>query len=118
MKDHYRTEQEIDAVVAGFEHCTTGKAEFTHFSHLTVAVYYLRNSTPDQAFQKMSAGLFRFLDHHGVGRTKYNEELTRSWIALIQSVIEQLDPKLSLVATTNIVLERLADSRIAVAGKK
>ena len=113
-----RKEQEIDAVVAGFEECTTGKDEFTHLSHLTVAVYYLRNSTPDEAFAKMRAGLIRFLDHHGVGRTKYNEQLTRSWIALILSIIEQLDPNLSLVATTNIVLERLADSRIAVAGKK
>ena len=63
----YQNEKEIAAVVAGFEKCTTGKDEFTHRSHLTVAVYYLRNSTPDQAFRKMRAGLFRFLDHHGVG---------------------------------------------------
>ena len=118
MRDHYQTEQEIADVVAGFEQCTTGKSEFTHQSHLTVAVYYLHNSTPEQAFQKMSTGLFRFLDHHDVGRTKYNEQLTRSWITLIQSVVEQLDPKLSLVATTNIVLERLRDSRIAKDDKK
>lgn len=113
MNDHYQTENEIDAVVAGFEQCTTGTSDFTHLSHLTVAVYYLRNSTSDQAFQKMRAGLFRFLDHHSVGRAKYDEQLTRRWISLIQDVIKQLDPKLSLVTTTNIVLERLGDSRIA-----
>lgn len=113
MRDHYQTEKEIEAVVAGFEQCTTGKDEFTHLSHLTVAVYYLRYSTPDQAFQQMRSGLFRFLDHHGVGRTKYNETLTRSWITLIQSVIEQMNPDVSLVAVTNEVLERLGDSRIA-----
>jgi hypothetical protein len=118
MNDHYQTEQEIDAVVAGFEQCTTGKSDFTHLSHLTVAVYYLRHSSPDQALQKMRGGLFRFLDHNGVGRAKYDEQLTRSWISLIQDVIEQLDPKLSLVATTNIVLERLGDSRIAKEEKK
>ncbi len=70
MKDHYQTEQEIEAVVAGFEKCTTRKSEFTHLSHLTVAVYYLRNFDAGQAFQKMRAGLFRFLDHHGVDRVK------------------------------------------------
>lgn len=113
MKDHYQTEDEIDAVVSGFEQCTTGKSDFTHLSHLTVAVYYLRNSTPDETFQKMSAGLFRFLDHHGLDRAKYDAQLTRSWIALVQSVIEQLDSKLSLVTVTNTVLERLGDSRIA-----
>lgn len=118
MKNHYETETEIDAVVSGFEQCTTDKGDFTHLSHLTVAVYYLRNSTPDETFQKMSTGLFRFLDHHGVNRAKYDAELTRSWIALVQSVIEQLDSKLSLVAITNTVLERLGDSRIAIQQKK
>ena len=109
----YQNEKEIAAVVAGFEKCTTGKDEFTHISHLTVAVYYLRNSTPDQAFRKMRAGLFRFLDHHGVGRAKYNEQLTLSWLKLIQSVLEVMDPELSLVSVTSIVLERFGDSRIS-----
>ena len=118
MRDHYQNEQEIDAVVAGFEECATGKDEFTHLSHLTVAVYYLRNSTPDQAFQKMRSGLFRFLDHHGVGRAKYNEQLTRSWITLIQNVIAQMSPDISLLAMTNVVLERLGDSRIPVEGEQ
>jgi hypothetical protein len=109
----YQSEQEIEAVVAGFEQCSTGKDEFTHLSHLTVAVYYLRNSTPDEAFQKMRSGLSRFLDHHGVGRAKYSEQLTLNWITLIQKVIEQLNPESSLVEITNVVLERLGDSRIA-----
>jgi hypothetical protein len=115
MRDHYQNEQEIAAVVAGFEECTTGKEEFTHLSHLTVGAYYLRNSNPDQAFQKMRSGLFRFLDHHGVGRAKYNEEVTLSWLTLIQSVIEEMDPGLSLLAVTNAVLERLGTSRIPIA---
>jgi hypothetical protein len=110
--DHYNNEQEIHAVITGFERCTTGKDEFGHRSHLTVAVYYLRNSTPDQAFQKMRDGLLGFLDHHAVGRTKYKEQLTHSWITLIQSVLEQMDPKSSLVEVTNEVLRRLGESRI------
>lgn len=118
MRDHYQDELEIGAVVAGFEECTTGKDEFTHLSHLTVAVYYLRNLTPEQAFEKMRSGLFRFLDHHGVGRTKYNEQLTLSWLTFIQSVIKQMDPNLSLVAVTNAVLERLGDSRIPIEGEQ
>jgi hypothetical protein len=112
MANHYQSEQEIQAVVTGFEECTTGKEEFTHISHLTVAVYYLRDSNPDQAFMKMRAGLLRFLDHHGVASAKYKDQLTLAWINLIQSDIEQLDPNLSLVATTNIVIERLGDYRI------
>lgn len=118
MKNHYQTEEQIAAVVAGFEQCTTGKSEFTHLSHLTVAVCYLRSSTPDQAFQKMRDGLFRFIDHHGIDRAKYSEQLTRDWIALVQGVLEQLDPNLSLLVVTNIVLDRLGDSRIAASDGK
>ena len=114
MTDRYQTQKEIDAVVRGFEQCTTDKDEFTHLSHLTVAVYYLRTSTPEETFQTMRTGLFRFLDHHGVGRGKYNEELTRSWLAVIQRLIEQMDPDLSLLAVTNAVLERFGDSRIPI----
>lgn len=113
MENYYKSEQEIEAVVAGFEQCTTRKDEFTHPSHLTVAVYYLRHSTPDEAFQRMRSGLFRFLDHHGVGRAKYNEQLTHNWITLVQKVVEQLNPENSLVEVTNVVLERLGHSRIA-----
>ncbi|HEY8188531.1 MAG TPA: hypothetical protein VIF64_20850 [Pyrinomonadaceae bacterium] len=114
MRDHYRNEQEIEAVVAGFEECTTGKDEFTHLSHLTVAVYYLRNSNPDQALAKMRAGLLRFLDHHGVAGAKYKEQLTHAWINLIQSHLAQMDPDLSLLAAANIVIERLGDYRIPI----
>jgi hypothetical protein len=112
MSDHYQTEREIKAVVQGFESCSTAKDEFKHREHLTVAVWYLRNSTPDQAFEKMRSGLFRFLDHHGVDRAKYKEALTLSWLKLIQSVIEQMNPDLSLPAVTNIVLARLGDPRV------
>ena len=64
----------------------------------------------------MRSGLCRFLDHHGVGRAKYAEQLTLSWLTLIESVINQMDPNLSLLSITNAVLERLGDSRIPIGG--
>jgi hypothetical protein len=114
MADHYQSEQEIAAVVTGFEDCTTGKEDFTHLSHLTVATYYLRNSTPEWAFERMRNGLFRFLDHHAVARGKYSEQVTRKWLVLVREVIEQTDPNASLVEVTNVVLDRLRDSRVVV----
>ena len=114
MADHYASEQEIDGVVAGFENCTTRKEEFTHSSHLTVAAYYLCSSTPDETFEKMRFGLLRFLDHHGVGRAKYNDRVTRAWIKQIHCVIEQMDDGSSLVAITNAVLERLGRYRLTL----
>ena len=109
---HYKSEEEIEAVVQGFESCATAKEEFKHRSHLTVAVWYLSQSKQQQALSKMRAGLFRFLEHHGVGREKYNETLTIFWIKLVVDVFDQLDDGTSLVDRTNTILERLADPRV------
>ena len=111
---HYSTETEIAAVVEGFEECTTGKADFTHLSHLTVATYYLATSAPTEALRKMRIGLLRFLVHHGIGQTKYKERLTQAWMERVQSVIEQMEPDASLVAVTNEVIARLSDSRMTI----
>ena len=112
MGHYFQTEIEIEEVVRGFESCTTGADDFKHRSHLTVAVWYLRHSTPEQAFQRMRSGLLRFLDHHGVGRTKYNEQLTLKWINAIQETIREMNPDLSLLQVTNMAIDRLSDSRV------
>ena len=112
MESHFRTEDEIKSVVNGFESCTTGVDDFSHVDHLTVAVWYLRDSTPEQAFEQMCSGLLRFLDHHAVGRAKYDEGLTMKWIRLIRDAIKEMEPDLSLLEVTNIVIERFADFRV------
>lgn len=115
MNAPYQTEAEIAAVVQGFESCTTGKDDFPHSKHLAVAVWYLRDSTVEQAFERMRAGLLRFLNHHSIGQGIYKEELTRAWINLVQSELEGLDHNLSLVTITNTVIERLGDPKTVFA---
>lgn len=112
---HYSTEDQIRGVVDGFEECTTPKDAFTHREHLTVATWYLCHADPDNALDQMRDGLLRFLDHHGVGRVKYKEQLTVSWMMLIQGSIERMDAKLSIVERTNKVLDELGDSRLVAA---
>jgi len=109
---YYQSEEEVEVVVRGFESCSAGRDEFKHNSHLTVAVWYLSHSTELEALDQMRSGLFRFLDHHGVGREKYNETLTIFWIRLVQSVMYGVQPETSFLKLTNAVLERLADPRV------
>ena len=99
-------------MVQGFEQCTTPKGEFTHREHLTVATWYLCQNPPQEALDNMRTGLFRFLDHHAVGRTKYKEQLTVSWMTLVQNTLENMDPNLSLLERTNNILEQLGDTRL------
>jgi hypothetical protein len=112
MSGYYRSKSEIEAVVQGFEACTTGKGAFTHQSHLTVAVWYLQDSTEEQAMEKMRMGLHRFLDHLGVGQEKYHETLTVFWIKIVRNCLQRLDPRFSLLEMTNAVIESLGNSRL------
>jgi len=107
----YQNEEEIEAVVKGFELCTTAKEDFKHRNHLTVAAWYLRDSSVTEAFIRMRDGLFNFLDHHGVGREKYHETLTIFWLKLVEGAMAEVIPN-DFVETTNMVVERLADTRV------
>jgi hypothetical protein len=115
---YYITEQEIATVVEGFEHCTTTKEELTHLSHLTVATYYLCDSTPEESFQKMRFGLLRFLDHHGVNPAKYSDSVTLAWIENIREVREGMDDDSSLLEIVNKIIARLGHSRLKIEGSR
>lgn len=111
MSDQYQNESEIHAVVNGFESCSTGKADFTHADHLTVAVSYLRRVPFDQATELMRASLFRFTEHHGVAG-KYHETLTVFWLRVAQRRLAELEPDSSLLSATNEVVSAFSDSRL------
>ena len=114
MADYFKTEQEIEAVVSGFENCTTSKEGFTHLSHLTVATYYLLNSTPEESFEKMRSALLRFLEHHSVNCAKYSDQVTWAWIEQIRQVCQQTNQESSLVEIVNRVIAQLGHSRIPI----
>jgi hypothetical protein len=113
MNSYYAHQRQIEAVVTGFESCTTGKDEFTHQSHLTVAVWYLLHYNEEQATAKMRLGLHRFLDHLGVGQEKYHETLTVFWIKTVREFLNHLDQRSPILARTNAVIEGLGTSRMA-----
>jgi histidinol phosphatase-like enzyme len=101
----YSSEAEIESVVRGFETCETDKAEFKHRQHVTVAVWYLQTLDAQAAVERMRTGLLRFLDHHGVAREKYSEQVTVFWIELIAEKLSELGGELSLVEKCNRVVE-------------
>ena len=114
MTRPYKQMSEIEDVVKGFESCTTAKDDFSHASHLTVAVFYLYDLSEREATEKMRAGLLRFLNHHGVGPAKFHETLTVFWIKLVRAFLLELDPKTSLLELTNRSLERFSNSRLVL----
>ena len=100
----YSSENEIEEVVRGFETCATDTSAFDHRRHLTVAVWYLQTLDTKAAVERMRTGLLRFIDHHGVPREKYSEEITVSWIELIAEKLRELGAEVSLVEKCNYVI--------------
>ena len=110
----YNQLSEIEAVVKGFESCTTAKDDFTHLKHLTVAVFYLYDSNEREATARMRTGLLRFLNHHGVGEAKFHETLTVFWIKTLRAFMLALDPETSLLEMTNRSLEQFSNSSLVL----
>ncbi|HZI60639.1 MAG TPA: hypothetical protein VFD62_08000 [Pyrinomonadaceae bacterium] len=112
----FSSESEIHEVVRGFETCKTDKTAFKHRDHITVAVCYLQTMDTNGAVERMRTGLRRFVDHHGVAREKYSEEVTIYWIKLIAEKLTELTPGASLVDQCNYVISSIAHipaSRVA-----
>lgn len=82
----YKTEKEILDIVHGFETGTLPRNEFSHASHLVVALHYVRQMPVEDAIDKMRSGLINHLKLVGVDFTKenpYHETLTVFWTRTI-----------------------------------
>ncbi|MDT5062406.1 MAG: hypothetical protein QOH63_2865 [Acidobacteriota bacterium] len=113
-KNHYQSDDEIEGVVRGFEDCTTPDSEFNHHAHLIVALSYLHLSglTVTEAAERMRAGLYRFLDHHGHNRRKYNETITLFWIKLVRSFLDRTNTSRRVADIANEMIEACGNSQL------
>lgn len=108
----YESLDEIEAVVRGFESCELQPSEFTHAAHLTVALWYLSRLGAPEATARMRAGLYRFLNHHGLGNGKYNETITLFWIKVIRKFLDDADAKGSLADIANQMIASFSSSQL------
>ena len=108
----YDSEQEIEAVVRGFETCTTPGDDFHHREHLVVAVYYLQTLSPSDAVARMRAALLRFLEHHGGDVQKYSEEVTVFWMDQVAAKLGEIGPHASLITKCNHVIAAFVNSPV------
>jgi hypothetical protein len=82
----YGTASEVERLVARFEDRTLPHAEWTHRAHLTVALWYVSRHSPDDALDRMRAGILGLNDAHGVPTTPtrgYHETITRFYMHIV-----------------------------------
>jgi len=99
----YPTENEILAVVRGFEHGTIAREDWRHAEHLTVALYYLLHHDFETATSKMRDGIFNLLKAFEVDLKKempYHETLTIFWLRTVADFAKSKNGA-SIVETCN-----------------
>jgi hypothetical protein len=64
--------------------------EFDHRAHIRLAYIYLyqTDQKTDQATTLMRNALKSFIEHHEIGKTKYNETITKAWILAVRHHME------------------------------
>ncbi len=59
-------------------------SDFNHRLHIRLAYIYLCDKTQDKALNVMRDWTFRYLAHHEIDTSKYNETLTRAWMLAVR----------------------------------
>lgn len=113
-KVYYQSEDEIEAVVRGFENCTLSDSQFKHAEHLTVALSYLQalRLTVPQATERLREALYRFLDHHAGERQAYHETITIFWIKRVDSFLEKMHSARPIKEVANELIEAFGNSNL------
>lgn len=113
-KNYYQSEDEIEAVVNGFENCTLPDSQFKHAEHLTIALSYLHRLglTVEEATTRMREALYRYLDKYAGERQAYNETITLFWIRIVNSFLERTDTTRPMKEIANEMIESLGNSNL------
>src|SRR4030095_7061335 len=82
---HFNDDEEIRKLVNEFELCTIHPAEFRHYQHLAVALWYVNHFPYEEASEKMRTGIKRLAAAYG--KTGYHETITLCWLALVRAFV-------------------------------
>ena len=105
----YQDLEEIERVVTRFVKRTLPCPEWTHRAHLTVGLWHAREYPPQEALDRVRAGIQRYNLACGVENTTtrgYHETLTRFYMATIGQYLAALSDCSDWVAVTNGLIER------------
>lgn len=108
----FGSDEEVEAVVRGFESCAVAPEGFRHREHLALALCYLTRADLDTALALVREGLYRFLRHHGKDASAYNETVTLFWLRRVRSLAEARADARTLAETANEVLSSCGESKL------
>jgi hypothetical protein len=104
------TEDDVLALVDGFEDTTLPTERYTHAAHLWVALVFVRRYGLEGARARVPAAIRRYNAATGRAPSAYHETITQAWLAIVARFLRDDDSGQSLGV--------LADALVAKCGDK
>jgi hypothetical protein len=79
---YFNDDEEIIDLVRRFESCEINPADFRHYQHLTVALWYLTEFPYDIAAEKIRGGIKKLAAAYG--KMGYHETITLFWLMVVR----------------------------------
>ena len=98
---HFKDEAEISELVRAFETCEIHPAEFKHYQHLAVALWYLKHHPYEAASEKMRNGIQRLAAAYG--KTGYHETITVFWLKVVRGFLLKAESRATIFELANQV---------------
>jgi hypothetical protein len=110
MNDPFKSNEEIRELVRSFEGCTIHPAEFKHYQHLAVALWYVTNFSYDEATVRVRRGIQKLAASYG--KSGYHETITLFWLAIVREFFERATGSDSLAELANQLAAECADKNL------
>ena len=109
MTRYFENDDDIKSLVRAFEACTIHPAEFKHYQHLTVALWYVANFSYDDANLKVRTGIRKLAAAYG--KSGYHETITLFWLAIVCEFIARSN-SCSMTELANQLAAECADKNL------
>jgi hypothetical protein len=96
---YFKDDEEICDLVRRFESCEIHPADFRHYQHLTVALWYARQFPYDTASEKMRTGIQRLAAAYG--KTGYHETISLFWLVMVRDFAFAADSEEAICTLAN-----------------
>lgn len=99
MRTPFDNDEEIADLVRRFESCAIHPADFRHYQHLTVALWYVRQFPYETAAEKMRTGIQRLAAAYG--KMGYHETITLFWLLMVRDFAARADSEEAICDLAN-----------------
>jgi hypothetical protein len=102
------TDADVEALVRSFEDGSLPRSEWTHASHLLVALWYMSRHSRDRATRLVRDGIRRYNHIHGRD-SGYHETITLAWLAVVAGFLARSDRDRPISVQARMLLDDCGD---------